>query len=361
VNELETGISTGLEDDLLEVLRGATSTPTLAFDGPPGRLTGGFWAELVSFRLRGAPEGWQGDLVARVMPDPSTAAKETAIQSEVAAQGFPTPSVHLAGGPDAGLGRAFMVMDLAPGEPLLGGLGGLGAIARLPRLARRLPDALAETMARLHRLDPAPVRARLAGASTGVLGMADMVSGLAESAALCHRADLVAAAHWLAEHPPAPAPEVICHGDLHPFNLLVDPDGAVTVLDWSAGRLVPAAYDVAFTGLVLAEPPVAVPRALRPLVRAVGRRLARRFRGAYARHTAADVDRESLRWNEGVVCLRVLVEVAGWVAAGRVDERRGHPWLVCGPAFAGRLSHLTGTSVAPPGSRARPDAAVSLP
>jgi hypothetical protein len=78
VNNLVTGAGTRLEDDLLEVLRAATSTPTLAFDGPPGRLTGGFWAELVSFRLRGAPPGWQGDLVARVMPDPRIAAKETA-------------------------------------------------------------------------------------------------------------------------------------------------------------------------------------------------------------------------------------------------------------------------------------------
>ena len=115
------------------MLRAATWTPTLAFDSPPGRLTGGFWAELVAFRLRGAPYGWQGDLVARVMPDPRIAAKETAIQTQVAAQGFPTPSVHLAGGPDDGLGRAFMVMDHAKGRPLLGGLGGLGAVAALPR------------------------------------------------------------------------------------------------------------------------------------------------------------------------------------------------------------------------------------
>jgi aminoglycoside phosphotransferase (APT) family kinase protein len=338
---------TPLDDDLLEVLRAATSTPTLAFDGAPSRLTGGFWAELVSFRLRGAPVGWRGDLVARVMPNPRTAAKETAIQAEVAGQGFPTPSVHLAGGPADGLGRAFMVMDLATGGPLLGGLGGLRAIAALPRLARRLPDALGESMARLHRLDPAPVRARLTDADVGGLGMASVVSGLAASAALCERADLVATARWLEEHPPPPAPEVVCHGDLHPFNLLVDPDGAVTVLDWSASLLAPAAYDVAFTGLVLAEPPVAVPRALRPLVRTAGRWLARRFRRAYTHYAAADVEPGSVRWHEGVVCLRALVEVAGWVAAGQVEERRGHPWLVSGPALADRLSRLTGTSVTP--------------
>lgn len=109
-----------------------------------------------------APDGWGEDLVARVMPDPGIAAKESAIQAEVAAQGFPTPAVHLAGGPDEGLGRAFMVMDLADGAPMLEGLGGAGAIASLPRLARSLPIALGEAMAALHRLDVAPVRARLA-------------------------------------------------------------------------------------------------------------------------------------------------------------------------------------------------------
>jgi aminoglycoside phosphotransferase (APT) family kinase protein len=345
VNNTTAGASTSLDDDLLEVLRAATCTPALAFDGPPVRLTGGFWAELVSFRLRGAPSGWEGDLVARVMPDRRIAAKETAIQTGVASQGFPTPSVHLAGGPGDGLGRAFMVMDLATGRPLLGGLGGLGAIAALPKLARRLPDVLGELMARLHRLDPAPVRARLIDADVGGRGIGALLSGLSDAAGRCDRADLVAAARWLEEHPLAPSPEVICHGDLHPFNLLVDTDGEVTVLDWSASLLAPSAYDLAFTGLVLAEPPVAVPRAFRPMVNAAGRWLGRRFRRAYSRHAAVEVDPGVLRWFEGVVCLRALVEVAGWVAAGEVEDRRGHPWLVSGPGFAVRLSTLTGASV----------------
>jgi aminoglycoside phosphotransferase (APT) family kinase protein len=334
-----------LEDHLLEVLRAATSTPTLAFDCPPGRLTGGFWAELVAFRLRGAPCGWHGDLVARVMPDPRIAAKETIIQTEVAAQGFPTPSVHLAGGPDDGLGRAFMVMDHADGRLLLGGLGGIGAVAALPRLARRLPEVLGGSMARLHRLDPAPVHARLVDADVGGLGVFALLSGFAEAARQCARADLVAAADWLQEHPPGRSPEVICHGDLHPFNLLVDADGEITVLDWSASLLAPGAYDLAFTGLVLAEPPLAVPRVFRPLVRAAGRWLGRRFRRAYRRHAAIEVDPHLLPWYEGVVCLRTLVEVASWVAAGQIEDRRGHPWLVSGPGFAARLSNLTGASV----------------
>ena len=343
---LDQGTGSTLEDRLLAVLRSATSTPELAFDALPGRLAGGFWAELISFQLRGAPDGWRGPLVARVMPDPATAAKETAIQSEVARQGFPTPAVHLAGGPDDGLGQAFMVMDLAPGGPLLAGLGGIGAVAALPRLARRLPIEIATTMAALHHLDPEPVRAQLAQAGGSGIGLGPVVEHLAATATACERPDLAAAARWLVEHRPTFAPEVICHGDLHPFNLLVASDGAVTVLDWSAGILAPPEYDVAFTGLVLAEPPVAVPAPLRPAVRAAGRMLARRFRAAYLAAGGA-IDAESLHWHEGVVCLRALVEVAGWVAAGTADDRVGHPWLVSGPAFAIRLSTLTGTTITP--------------
>ncbi len=336
-----------LEDDLLEVLRSATATPSVTFDGRPGRLSGGFWAELVSFRLHGAPVGWQGDLVARVMPDPGTAAKETAIQAEVAAQGYPTPAVHLAGGPEDGVGQAFMIMDLATGGPLLGGLDGLVAIRALPRLARRLPKALATAMARLHGLDPEPVRARLSASGGRGLGIELMVAGLADGATVCNRADLAAAARWLEEHPPPAAPEVICHGDLHPFNLLVAPDDTVTVLDWSAGLVAPAAYDVAFTSLLLSEPPLAVPSVARPLVRAAGRHLARRFRAIYARTAGTEIVPTSLRWHEGVVCLRALVEVAGWISAGTANGRDGHPWIISGPAFAARLAALTGTPVTP--------------
>lgn len=160
------------------------------------------------------------------------------------------------------------------------------------------------------------------------------------------RADL-AAARWLVEHPPAAAPEVVCHGDLHPFNLLVDIHATVTVLDWSAGLLAAGTYDVAFTGLLLAEPPVSVPRARRPRVRGAGGWLARWFRRTHCSRMGTELDPEALRWFEGVVCLRALVEGAGWVTAGVVDERAGHPWLVSGPAFADRLSVLTGATVMP--------------
>ncbi len=331
---------------LLAVLRTATGSPHLDFAAPPEPLTGGFWAELLAFRLAGAPAGFDGDLVARVMPDPALARKETLVQAEVARRGFPTPQVRAAGGPGDGLGRAFMVMDRAPGTPLLAGLGGPRALAQLPRLATTIPETLAAAMSELHRLDPRPLRSQL---DTG-LAVATTVDGLLEhlraSSEMYGRRDLAGAGRWLAAHPPPAAPEVICHGDLHPFNLLAGPGGAATVLDWSAALLGPRAYDVAFTTVILTDPPVLVPAPLRPVAGAAGRMLSRRFEHRYRRHSGVAIDPGSLRWHQALVRLRALAEVAGWDTSERA-RRSSHPWLVSGPAFAARLSSLTGVRVRP--------------
>jgi aminoglycoside phosphotransferase (APT) family kinase protein len=332
---------TDLAGRLLTVLQNAAGAPDLKYQRQPEPMRGGFWAELFSFSLANPPDGWPADLVARLMPDPGTARKETIVQSAVAAAGFPTPFVRASGGPDRGLGQAFMVMDRAAGGPALSGLdGGLTPAAAL-RLLRRVPGLLAGSMARLHALDPDLVRGELEQVPEAAVSVTDLLTTLARFAAEFGRPDLVGAARWLTDHPPAPAPAVICHGDLHPFNLLADGD-RVTVLDWSTALLAPRAYDVAFTSLMLGEPPLRVPGWQRPLVRVAGGELARRFVRGYQRQTATTTEPGELRWYQALVCLRALVEVASWVHQGVADTRAGHPWLVSGPAFARRLATLTG-------------------
>jgi len=337
-------VNTDLNERLIGVLRSVTGTPDLAYGRPPEPLKGGFWAELVSFSLADPPAGWPAELVARLMPDPGTARKETIMQSAVAAAGFPTPVVRASGGPDGGLGQAFMIMDRAAGRPAMSGLDGALTPAVVRRLLRQVPELLAGSMARLHALDPDLVRGELEQVSEVPVTVAGMISMLAKYAAEFGRPDLVDTARWLTDHPPAPAADVICHGDLHPFNLLADGD-QVTLLDWSTALLAPRAYDVAFTSLLLSEPPLRVPGWERPLVRVAGRTVARRFVRGYQRRTATTVVPGELRWYQGVVCLRALVEVASWVHQGLAGARGGHPWLISGPAFAGRLTTLTGIPV----------------
>jgi aminoglycoside phosphotransferase (APT) family kinase protein len=339
-------MNTELEDRLLAVLRARTGRPDLSYAGPPVPLSGGFWAELVAFSLTSPPPGWPAELVVRVMPDPLFARKETIVQAAIAAAGFPTPAVRAAGGPDDGLGRAFMVMDRAAGAPLLSGLTGVGAIVTVVRALGQLPEVLAATMARLHAIDPEPIREQLDEADQAPSTVDGLLGLLERAAAGYRRADLADSARWLLKHQPPPAAaDVVCHGDLHPFNLLVG--DRITVLDWSNCMLAPRAHDVAFTSLMLAEPPVVVPAPLRPLLRRAGQALARRFVRRYQAHAGVTVAADEITWHQALVCLRALTQAGSWAADGTVAEHAGHPWLVIGTAMAARLSGVTGVQVRP--------------
>jgi aminoglycoside phosphotransferase (APT) family kinase protein len=334
-----------LDGQLLDALRRQTGRSGLAYAAEPAPLRGGFWADLRAFSLVDPPPGWPADLVARVMPEPGLAAKETVIQAAIAAAGVPTPAVRAWGGPEDGLGRAYMVMDRASGAPLLAGLDRVGALIGAPGRLWRMPDVLAAVMARLHDVDPAVVRARLRELDGAATTVPDLLDHLDQWASRVGRPDLSRAARWLLDHPRRDQTEVVCHGDLHPFNVLIDAAGRVTLLDWSTAVLGPPAYDVAFTTLTLANPPVAVPPPLGAPVVWTGRRLAARFLRRYQHHRGVRLDPGDVTWHQAIVGLRALVEVGQWVHDGVVDTRAGHPWLLAGEVFARRVEATTGVRV----------------
>lgn len=335
---------TGLDTRLLAALRTGTGLPDLAYSGPPVPLTGGFAAELLAFTLAVPPPGWPRQLVARIMPEADVARKETIVQAAIAASGFPTPAVRLAGGPGSSLGRAYMVMDRAVGSPLFPGLHGVGTIAAGARQAGRLPQILAASMAALHAIDPQPVRDQLRDLGDVPVTLCGFLGAQRHAAERFRRDDLARAAQWLIDHPRPPATEVLCHGDLHPFNLLAD-GSRVTILDWTACLLAPRAYDVAFTTCMLSDPPLSLPGPLRPLARRAGRVLAARFIRHYAGQSDAAVGSDDLRWHQAVVCLRALVETASWADDGTIDRRLGHPWLTSSRALTARLAAVTGVAM----------------
>ena len=341
-------VTTETSSQLLDVLRRTTGCAELAYGRSPEPLRGGFWADLFAFSLRGAPDGWPPDLVARLMPEASVARKEIIVQAGAAAAGYPTPAVRVHGDAASGLGRAFMVMDRAAGSPLLGGLEHGVPFARLPRLLREIPERLASCMAALHALEVEPIRRQLAAEYDGASTLDALLDWFERSAKDLDRHDLADAAAALAANRVASAPDVLCHGDLHPMNVLVDDtSGAVTVLDWTAAVFAPREYDVAFTSLVLAEAPIELPSALRRPVHAMARRLAARFVRVYEQKASVTIDAAVLRRYESIVCLRALLEVAAWSAAGELDSRGQHPWFLSRTRFAQRLSTETGVVVRP--------------
>jgi aminoglycoside phosphotransferase (APT) family kinase protein len=338
------------EGVLLDVLRQRAKAPGLRFASSPERIGGGFWAEILAVHIEGGPTDLNGDVVVRIMPEARIARRETAVQEEVVRQGFPAPRVLLSGEADDGLGRAFMVMERVQGRPPLPEVMGTTALAAIGRAAIRLPDLLARTAARLHALDPGPLRSKLEGVDGALVDVGDLLALLAERASEAQRPDLAAAAqHMLSTRPPSER-EAICHGDLHPFNILVDDDGQITVVDWTVALMADPAFDLGFTAMIMALAPIAIPRPLRRPVRAASRWGSREFLRRYRHHAPANessLTDDVLAWYTAVHGLRALVEVSDWIAAGIVDDKAGHPWLAMAPQLAVLVGKVADADIRP--------------
>ena len=323
-------------------IAGAWPGTTLATEPTP--LTGGFWASMYRLRLEGQPRAVPSEVVFRIAPDAAMGAKEFAVQQTVAKLGFSTPQVRLTRPIDAELGGAWSVMDFAPGTPPLGDLDGIAALRLAPALFARLPGQLAGPMAALHALDPEPVSSAVESAAPTVAWRVDQLLEHFESAAaVLGRLDLAAAVRRLVDCRPSESTTVICHGDLHPFNLLVTSDGDVTVVDWTATIRADPAYDVAFTEMLLANPPLDAPGPLGAVIRWVGARLARRFVARY-RTIAPHHDLGALDWYRALHGTRILIEAA------TLEARHGpgggvHPFGALIPAAVSALSAVGGTSI----------------
>ena len=136
---------------------------------------------------------------------------------------------------------------------------------------------------------------------------------------------------------------MICHGDLHPFNLLVDADGDITVIDWTAAIRAEPAYDVAFTAMLLANPPLDAPGPLGAVIRRVGARLAHRFVSRY-RAVALTATSRALDWYRALHGTRILIEAASLEA--RPGGSEGHPFGALRSVATSALHTATGETIA---------------
>jgi aminoglycoside phosphotransferase (APT) family kinase protein len=317
---------------LRDTLRHTTGRPDLDLATPPTKLSGGFYAEMARFRLADPPDGLDGELVARIVPNPALGEWEATIQRAVAAQGFPTPAVRLTAPASSPLGRFLIVMDHIDGRPPLAGLGIRTVAGQIPNLIRRLPDELAGIAARLHSLDPEPLARQLDELdSTIPTATAGFLADQVRHATALGRPDLAAAGRTLIDTEPASDQRVVSHGDLHPFNLLITTDGPV-LIDWTLARIAHPAFTLAFTELMLTNPPIPLPAAGAAALRPLGRHIARRFLARYHALAPATgrVEADQLDWHRKVHALRILVETAGWNATG-AGPTAGHPWLILEP------------------------------
>jgi aminoglycoside phosphotransferase (APT) family kinase protein len=280
---------------LVAHLRRSLGASGLELAEGPTPLGGGFDTEILALRLRGAPSAWAGPLVLRILRphhDPGRVLREEATQNALADLGYPAPRVLLATREAGPLGAPFLVMRQLPGGPLM---------ERPPGIVGVLLDA----QLRLHALDPSPL-ARVLGDVATFDGYLAALERRIDRAGLTGLAPVMA---WLRGRPRPDAAPVICHGDLHPQNVLVEGRRLSGVLDWPNVLVADPAFDVASTHLILRFVPaelISVPRSLRWLLRVGQRLLAHRYLAGYRRRRS--IGRERLAYYETAAAMRALVQ-----------------------------------------------------
>jgi aminoglycoside phosphotransferase (APT) family kinase protein len=280
---------------LLEYLRGELKDPALEYAEPPVAISGGYDTEILAFRLRRAPAEWSRPLILRLLApqyDPSRALRERDIQNAVADLGFPAPRVLAASADPATLDRGFLIMERMPGRPMLE-VRKIGVAA-----------VLARTQLRLHALDADP----LLGAAMTFDGLLDQFGR--RIAALPLRG-LGKALDWLTAHRHVePTRPVICHGDFHPQNILMEHGVVTGVIDWPNALVADPAYDVATTRVLLGLVPLelsTLPALARVLVSAARPLLLARYLAGYRR--GRPIDDPVLGYYEAAACMRQLIRI----------------------------------------------------
>ena len=336
-----------LADRFLDHLRLNLAAPALRYVQPLAAIRGGHDTQIFSFRLAGAPRGWEGPLVLRVLGgqhDPRRALRERAAQNAVADLGYPAPRVLEASADPAPLGSGFLVMERAAGRPMLD--------ERPIGVAR----ALADVQARLHALDAEPFLIAMDSAGgRGPSTFDGLLAQMAERVARRPHDGLRPAMDWLLAHRPATAARpTICHGDLHPQNVLMSGNAVTAVLDWPNAVVADPAYDVAATRVILAFVPMAllsIPAPLRGLAHVARMVMVARYtRAMRLRQPSEPRARE---YYEAAACMRQLVRV--WGARLVAAETRAPLETLDASSFGDRLgahfARLTGVRPSLPAAR----------
>jgi aminoglycoside phosphotransferase (APT) family kinase protein len=338
---------------LLDYLRARLGLPRLDYSESPASVSGGFDTRVFTFRLSGAPGAYEGPLVLRLLgarDNPARALREAVTQNTLADLGYPAPRSLLAVADGAPLGGPFLVMERLPGEALT--RAGVFRMRRiLLHMQQRLHDLDADVLLRaLEREDLASVAAGGPPLGRETMTLGGQLAQLGGRVARGRLDGLAQGMAWLVEHRPAgPARPVICHGDLHPSNILVSGTVVTGVVDWPNAVVADAAYDVAATRTIMRLAPLevqAVPGAVRWLIRGLRPVMVSRYLAGYRRRRPLDPG--ALAYYEALACMRQLAR------AYENRLRRGAGPLnpldasSFGEALAARFHRITGTPATVP-------------
>jgi aminoglycoside phosphotransferase (APT) family kinase protein len=212
-----------VRDRLLTYLQNELEDTQIRYKTPPKPLEGGQESYLYTYQLENAPQEHSKRQVLRAYPSyakNSRAQREGIVQQYLHEKGFPTPKTPFICTDPKPIGRPFIIMEYIEGE----------TIEEYTKHDWNLgTDILIETLQKLHRIDPKPLRKRYKNA------------GIPENdyTWLCQYTDLAAsnvewinpALEWIKGNEPQHEYS-ICHGDYHLRNVIVDKGKVRGVVDW---------------------------------------------------------------------------------------------------------------------------------
>jgi aminoglycoside phosphotransferase (APT) family kinase protein len=235
-----------ISDKFIAYLRSELKEPTIGYESPLIRLEGGYETAIYRFSLKCAQEELSKSLALRIYPGyygTGNAVWESTIQNVLAGEGYPVPNVHFTCTDMTILGGAFIVMDFLPGKLMI------------TAPTETIPELLGITHAALHNIDPQPLIEALGerGINEDNLGLSGQYKWLEEAGnkhSWAHDG-----VEWLIKNrPPDPEHPVLCHGDFHPLNILIQEGKVTGVLDWPGFHIADAVMDVANTVVLTTMP-----------------------------------------------------------------------------------------------------------
>ena len=163
---------------------------------------------------------------------------------------------------------------------------------------------------------------------------------------------------WLvSRRPPDVARSVVCHGDLHPGNILTDGNRLTGVLDYTVVTIAEPALDVGYTAMGFDLTPIDAPRPIQRLAARFGQGISRRYVAAYVAKSGSDVSNQ--RYYEALRCAGELSNVIAYRLARARGEEHDAPrptWDAIGDQMVDYFRARTGVTLRLPPA-VGPDAA----
>lgn len=185
----------------------------------------------------------------QLLPSAHQVDREFRVIRALAATDVPVPKAHLLCEDPSVLGQSFFLMDHVEGR--IFGNPAMPGCSRPERAATY--DAMIETLARLHAVDPAAVGLADFGKPDNFLGrLVDRWTRQYRAAQTDDVPEMEKLAAWLHANLPSPQPAVVMHGDFRLGNLIIHPSESrvMAVLDWELSTLGDPFCDLAYNCLV---------------------------------------------------------------------------------------------------------------